>query len=60
MVKIELLIPLAYFGIVCTSSTETVKIAGFFFFLLLIVPNMITMRPTDIKTIPIRSTHLCT
>ena len=36
MVKIELLMPLAYFGIVRTSSTETVKIAGFF---LLIVPN---------------------
>ena len=31
MVKIELLIPLSYFGIIrtCTSSTETVKIAGF-------------------------------
>ena len=27
MVKIELLVPLSYFGIVRTSSTETVKIA---------------------------------
>ena len=33
MVKIELLIPLSYFGIVRTSSTETVKIAHFVFFL---------------------------
>ena len=33
MVKIELLIPLSYFGIVRTSSTETVKIARFVFFL---------------------------
>ena len=33
MVKIELLIPLSYFGIICTSSTETVKIADFVFFL---------------------------
>ena len=32
MVKIELLIPLSYFGIVCTSSTETVKIAHFVLF----------------------------
>ena len=33
MVKIELVIPLSYFGIVRTSSTETVEIAGFVFFL---------------------------
>ena len=33
MVKIELLVPLSYFGIVRTSSTETVKIAHFVFFL---------------------------
>ena len=31
MVKIELLIPLSYFGIIHTSSTEIVKIAGFVF-----------------------------
>ena len=33
MVKIELLIPLSYFGIVRTSSTETVKIVHFVFVL---------------------------
>ena len=33
MVKIELLVPLSYFGIVRTSSTETVKITHFVFFL---------------------------
>ena len=33
MVKNELLIPLSYFGIVRTSSIETVKIGGFVFFL---------------------------
>ena len=31
MVKIELLVPLSYFGIVRTLSTETVKIAHFVF-----------------------------
>ena len=31
------LIPLAYFGIVCTSSTETAKIANFVFFLFLLI-----------------------
>ena len=36
MVKIELLIPLSYFGIVRTSSTETVKIAHFVLFCLLL------------------------
>ena len=44
MVKIELLIPLAYLGIICTSSTESAKIAHFVFFfflafLLLTVPS---------------------
>ena len=33
MVKIELLVPLSYFGVIRTSSTETVKIAHFVFFL---------------------------
>ena len=37
MVKIELLIPLSYFGIVRTSSTETVKIAHFVLFCLLLL-----------------------
>ena len=39
MVKIELLIPLSYFGIVRTSSTEAVKIARFVFFLLLLLSS---------------------
>ena len=33
MIKIELLIPLAYFRTLCTSSTETTKITNFVFFL---------------------------
>ena len=37
MIKIELLIPLAYFGIVRTLSTETAKTAHFVFFLLLLL-----------------------
>ena len=37
MIKIELLIPLAYFGIVRTLSTETTKTAHFVFFLLLLL-----------------------
>ena len=37
MVKIELLIPLSYFGIVRTSSTETVKIVHFVLFCLLLL-----------------------
>ena len=32
MVKIELLVPLSYFGIVRTSNTETVKTAHFLSF----------------------------
>ena len=44
MVKIELLVPLSYFGIVRTSSTETVKIAHFvFLFFLSVAPVGATM-----------------
>ena len=53
MVKIELLIPLSYFGIVCTLSTETVKIADFVFFLsffwLFQMHRALTMRRTNIN-----------
>ena len=37
MIKIELLVPLSYFGIVRSSSTETVKIAHFVLFCLLLL-----------------------
>ena len=36
MAKIELLVPLSYFGIVHTSSTEIIKIAHFVFFFLIV------------------------
>ena len=59
MVKIELLIPLSYFEIICTSSTETTNIAHLFLLSsdLFRAHSALTMRPTDIKTIPIGSTH---
>ena len=45
MVKIELLIPLSYFGIVRTSSTEAVKIAHFVFFFLSDCSERIVREP---------------
>ena len=61
MVKIELLIPLSYFGIVRTSSTETVKIAHFvfFFFWSFVKPRALTMTFIGTKTTPIWSTRSC-
>ena len=59
MVKIKLLIPLSYFGIVRTSSTETVKIAHFVFlfflfllFCLLLTCNSRTIGAMDLEKAP--------
>ena len=53
MIKIELLIPLAYFGIVRTLSTETAKTAHFvFFFFLLPVYNSRTIAAIGLETAP--------
>ena len=54
MIKIELLIPLAYFGIVHTLSTETAKTAHFvlFFFFLLLVYNSQTIAAIDLEKAP--------
>ena len=51
MIEIELLIPLAYFGIVRTLSTETVKTAHFVFFLLPVY-NSRTIAAIDLETAP--------
>ena len=48
MIKIELLISLAYFGIVRTLSTETAKTAHFVFFLLLMY-NSRTIAAIDLE-----------
>ena len=40
MIKIELLIPLAYFGIVRTLSTETTKTTHFVFIIILLVAHL--------------------
>ena len=53
MIKIELLIPLAYFGIVRTLSTETAKTPHFvLFFLLLGMHNSGTIAAIDFKKAP--------
>ena len=60
MIKIELLIPLAYFGIVRTLSTETAKTSHFvfFFFLLLLlfclllIYNSRTIGAMDLEKAP--------
>ena len=56
MIKIELLIPLAYFGIVRTLSTETAKTAHFVlffcFFFLLGMHNSGTIAAIDLKKAP--------
>ena len=51
MIKIELLIPLAYFGIVHTLSTETAKTAHFVFFLLPVY-NSRTIAAIDLEKVP--------
>ena len=48
MIKIELLIPLAYFGIVRTLSTETAKTAHFVFFFLLLFCLLLTCNSQTI------------
>ena len=50
MIKIELLIPLAYFGIVRTLSTETAKTTTHF--VLLPVYNSRTIAAIDLETTP--------
>ena len=52
MIKIELLIPLAYFGIVRTLSTETAKTAHFILFFLLPVYNSQTITAIDLEKAP--------
>ena len=55
MIKIELLIPLAYFGIVRTLSTETIKTGHFVlfcFFFLLGMHNSGTIAAIDLKKAP--------
>ena len=55
MIKIELLIPLAYFGIVRTLSTETAKTVHFVSVLLLLllpVYNSQTIAAIDLETAP--------
>ena len=52
MIKIELLIPLAYFGIVRTLSTETAKTAHFVFFCLLLTYNSQTIGAMDLEKAP--------
>ena len=51
MIKIELLILLAYFGIVHTLSTETAKTAHFIFFLLPVY-NSRTIAAIDLEKAP--------
>ena len=56
MIKIELLIPLAYFGIVRILSTETAKTAHFVFllllFCLLLTCNSRTIGAMDLEKAP--------
>ena len=52
MIKIELLIPLAYFGIVRTLSTETTKTTHFFLFFLFPVYNSRTIAAIDLEKAP--------
>ena len=58
MIKIELLIPLAYFEIVRTLSTETTKTAHFvlFFFCLLLTYNSRTIGAMDLEKAPFYGT----
>ena len=56
MIKIELLIPLAYFGIVHTLNTETAKTVHFvLFFCLLLVYNSRTIGAMDLEKVPFHS-----
>ena len=55
MIKIELLIPLAYFEIVRTLNTETTKTAHFVFFCLLLTYNSRTIGAMDLEKAPFDS-----